>query len=552
MEIHAPSAPGRLFRSSRGPPRSPACLAATFLLALALVRPSRAAAYGDGAAIPFLLLPADNPWNTPVDTLPLDADSAGFIAHMSPATGLHPDFGTVWEGARIGIPYVVVPGQQPKVAVRFPTCRRRERPGALPGALRRAGGGCRRPYADGDRHVLVLDADEQKLYELYRAYRQADGSWNAELGGRLRPDLQRAAARPDGPRRTRPACRSSPASRGTTRWSAEGVLDHALRFTVAPTQRSYGYPATHFASSSTDLDLPPMGLRVRLRADFDIGGFPALVQTILRGLKKYGMMVADNGSDWYVSGAPDSRWDDDALRALDRVTGGDFEVVDTRALVPGAFYVSLPATATAREGARWTRIGGFFDGAGALWTATVDYAAGGGAEALALTAGGDGQSGAFSSRHTWPDDGRRTVTVAVSSETARPASALVAVTVRNVAPSVAGGQGARVRAGTRLARTCSFRDPGADVWKGWVKYGDGTARRALRIRADKTFIFTPLRGAARPPLHRHAVRDGRRRRPRRGPLCSDGPLTAAGMCTRAVRSEAARADVGGEARRRLW
>ncbi len=243
-----------------------------------------------------------------------------------------------------------------------------------------------------------------------------------------------------------------------------------------------------------------MGLRVRLRADFDVSGYPAVVQTILRGLKKYGMMVADNGADWYVGGAPDARWDDEALHSLEGVTGGDFEVIDSRALLPGAFYVSLPATATAREGAAWTRSGSFFDGAGASWSATVDYDAGGGDEPLALTGGGEDQSGAFALSHTWPDDGRRDVGVTVTNEVVKAASATVSVTVRNVAPRIAGGADVRVRAGTRFSRTCSFRDPGADAWKGWVSYGDGTARRALRVRADKTFRLS----------HRFAGPRGRR------------------------------------------
>ena len=357
-------------------------LAATLLVALVLAPPSRAAAYGAGAAIPFLILPADNPWNTPVDALPLDANSAGYIAHMNPSTGLHPDFGTVWEGARIGIPYIVVSGTQPKVPIHFTAYGAESDPGPYPVPFDAPVEGAGGRYEDGDRHVLVLDAEDQKLYELYRAYRQADGSWNADSGAVF--DLTSNALRPAG--WTSADAAGLPILPGLARYDeivGEGVLDHALRFTMATTQRSCVYPATHFASSSTDLDLPPMGLRVRLRADFDMSGFPPVVQTILRGLKKYGMMVADNGSDWYVSGAPDSRWDDDALRALDRVTGADFEVVDTRALVPGAFYVTLPATATAREGVPWTGMGGFFDAAGALWTATVDYAAGGGAEPLA-------------------------------------------------------------------------------------------------------------------------------------------------------------------------
>jgi hypothetical protein len=342
------------------------------------------------------------------------------------------------------------------------------------------------PHADGDRHVLVLDADQRVLYELYHAYRQADGSWNAHSGAVF--DLTSNALRPDG--WTSADAAGLPILPGLARYDeivGEGVLDHALRFTVSRTRRGYVYPATHFASSSTDQDLPPMGLRVRLRADFDVSGFPAEVQTILRGLKKYGMMVADNGADWYVSGAPDARWDDDALRALGRVKGSDFEVVDSRALLPGAFYVSLPARATAREGARWACAGGFFDGSGARWTATVDYAAGAGGELLALRDGGQGQSGAFTLAHTWPDDGCRQVRVVVTDGLARSASATVGVAVRNVAPKVSGGADARVRAGARFTRTCSFRDPGTDAWKGWVTYGDGTARQALRLRAGKTF-----------------------------------------------------------------
>ena len=474
-------------------------LAAALLLSAALAAPSRAVAYGDGAVIPFLLLPADNPWNTPVDALPLDANSADYIAHMSPSTGLHPDFGTVWEGTRIGIPYVVVPGTQPKVPISFSYSGESD-PGPYPippdAPVEGAGG----PYADGDRHVLVLDADNKKLYEVYDAHKQADGSWKAGSGAVF--DLTSNALRPDG--WTSADAAGLPILPGLARYDeivGEGVLDHALRFTVADTQRAYVYPATHYASSSTDTDLPPMGLRVRLKADFDSSGFPPVVQTILRGLKKYGMMVADNGSDWYVSGAPDSRWNDEALHALGGVTGRDFEVVDSRALQAGAFYVSLPATATVREGARWTCAGGFFDGAGALWTATVDYAGGAGDEPLALTPGGEGQSGAFALSQTWPDDGRRSVRVAVTNELVRTATATVAVTVRNVAPKVAGGPDARVRAGARLTRTCSFRDPGADVWKGWVSYGDGTARRALRLRADKTFLLS----------HRFTRPTGRRR-----------------------------------------
>jgi PKD domain len=472
-----------------------ALLVAVLLVALAGAAPARAAEYGDGAPIPFLLLPADNPWNTRVDTLPLDPNSADYIAHMSPGTGLHPDFGTVWEGARIGIPYIVVPGTQPKVPIHFTEYGDESDPGPYPIPPSAPVEGVGGPFGDGDRHVLVLDADNQVLYELYHGYKQADGSWNAGSGAVF--DLTSNALRPEG--WTSCDAAGLPILPGLARYDeivGEGVLDHALRFTVSQSQQACVYPATHYASDSSDPDLPPMGLRVRLRADFDVSGFPPVVQTLLRGLKKYGMMVADNGADWYVGGAPDPRWDDEALHSLDQVTGADFEVVDSRALLPGAFSVSLPATATAREGTPWARAGSFFDGAGALWTATVDYdGAGGGAGPAPLSLAADKS---FELTQTWPDDGRRTVRVVVTSDLAQTAEAMLAVNVQNVAPKVKAGAHARVRAGARFTRTCSFADPGADTWTAWAKYGDGSARRALRLRADKTFRlahrFPPARG----------------------------------------------------------
>jgi hypothetical protein len=474
-------------------------LLAGFTAAGVAAAPAGAQDYGAGAAIPFLILPADNPWNTPVDSLPLDPGSAQYIAHMSPSTGLHPDFGTKWEGAAIGIPYAVVRGTQPKVPIHFTAYGSESDPGPYPipadAPVEGAGG----PYADGDRHVLVLDADNKVLYELYHAYKQADGSWNADSGAVF--DLKSDALRPDG--WTSADAAGLPILPGLARYDeivGEGVLDHALRFTVGTTQRAHVYPATHDAGGTDDPSYPPMGLRVRLKADFDISGFPPVVQTILKGLKKYGMMVADNGADWYVGGAPDPRWDDDALHALDGVTGRDFEVVDSRALLPGSFYVSLPAKASAREGAAWTCAGGFFDGAGASWTATADYGAGAAPGPLDLTGGGDGQSRAFTLSNTWPDDGHRAVQVTVTNEFVRTATATVDVTVRNVAPKVVGGANAKVRAGAGFRRTCTFRDPGADTWKGWVSYGDGTARRALHLRADKSFALS----------HRFAGSRGRR------------------------------------------
>jgi hypothetical protein len=458
--------------------------ALTALLFAALtsgVLPAGAAAtsYGAKAPIPFLLLPPDNPWNTRVDTLPLDPNSADYIAHMAPGTGLHPDFGTVWGGAPIGIPYVVVPGDQPKVPIDFSYSEESD-PGPYPippdAPVEGAGGW----LDDGDRHVLVLDPDNQRLYEVYDAHRDG-GHWHAGSGAVF--DLTSNALRPDG--WTSADAAGLPILPGLVRYDEavdEGVIDHALRFTVETTQRAYVYPATHFASDETDPDLPPMGLRVRLKASFDVSGFPAELRVVLQALKTYGMMVADNGADWYVSGSPDARWDDEALSAIRQVKGSDFEVVDSSLLVPEAFSVSLPGTAMVHEGDAWTLGGSFVDAGGSAWTATVDYGAG--PEPLSLA-----PDRTFELVHTWLDDGTYRVPVKVTSDLARMAAASVAVSVVNVAPRVRAGGKANVSAGALLTRHGSFADPGADTWTGAVDWGDGSARAVLRLRADKTFAL---------------------------------------------------------------
>jgi hypothetical protein len=403
---------------------SAAALAAAVML-LSSAAPVAAASYGSGAPIPFRLFPADSAWNEPVDKLPLDPNSAAYIAHMAPGTGLHPDFGTVWDGAAIGIPYVVVSAAQAKVPVRFTEYGDESDPGPYSVPANAPVEGAGGSYADGDRHVLVLDTGNQKLYELYHAVKQPDGSWNAGSGAIW--DLTSNKLRPAG--WTSADAAGLPILPGLARYDeivTEGVLDHALRFTMSATQRKYVYPATHYASDSTDPSLPPMGLRLRLKASFDISGFPPAVQVILRGLKKYGMMVADNGSDWYVGGAPDPRWDDDALHTLDRVKGSDFEVVDSRALLPGAFYVALKSNATVRHGRVWSRRGSVHDPSGSQWTTTVTYGDGSARRALALTVGG-----AFSLAHRYRRAHHRyIVTVTARDERGLTAIAHVRVRVR--------------------------------------------------------------------------------------------------------------------------
>ena len=459
------------------------------LVAGALPAPVSALEYGAGAPIPFLLFPVDNPWNARVDALPLDPNSADYIAHMEPDTGLHPDFGTVWGNAPIGIPYVVVPGDQPKVPIDFYYPDESD-PGPYPippdAPVEGAGG-----WLDGgDRHVLVLDPEHQLLYEVYDARKDGD-RWHAGSGAVF--DLTSNALRPDG--WTSADAAGLPILPGLARYDEvveEGVIDHALRFTVATTQRAYVYPATHFASDETDPDLPPMGLRLRLKAGYDISGFPREVRVVLQALKTYGMMVADNGADWYVGGAPDPRWDDEALSAIRAVRGSDFEVVDSSYLVPKAFTVSLPESGMAREGDRWTTTGSFIDESGSAWTATADYGAG--PAPLALDAGKT-----FDLAYTWLDDGTYRVPVTVVSDLARSAEASVAVAVVNVAPRVRAGGKANVTSGAPLTRRGAFADPGADTWNGAVDWGDGSARTALRLRADKTFALdAPLSAHARP------------------------------------------------------
>jgi hypothetical protein len=277
------------------------------------------------------LFPDDNPWNRDVSADPVDAASATLIAACG-QRNLHPDFGTVWNGAPIGIPYVVVTGQQPRVPVTFDYASESD-PGPYPvppDAPVEGGSG-----ANGDRHVLIIDRDNWVLYELFAA-RPVDGGtrWHAGSGAIF--DLRSNALRPAG--WTSADAAGLPILPGLVRYDEvvlQGEIRHALRFTCPTTRRAYVPPARHWASARTDANLPPMGMRVRLRADFDVSGFPPAVQVILRAMKTYGMFLADNGSGWFVSGAPDARWNDDELGALKRVPSSAFEVVRMDGLVVG-------------------------------------------------------------------------------------------------------------------------------------------------------------------------------------------------------------------------
>jgi hypothetical protein len=275
------------------------------------------------------IFPADNIWNTPIDSLPVSASSAAYINSIGSATGLHPDFGSgLWDGGPIGIPYVVVSGDQAKVNVTFDYADESEAgPYPIPLNPPIEGGA----DSTGDRHVLVLDAANRILYELWSAYPQTNGTWHAGSGAIFHLDGNQL--RPDG--WTSSDAAGLPVLPGLVRYDevAAGEIKHALRFTVQKTQRAYVWPARHYASSNTSTSLPPMGQRFRLRADFNVSGFPAAVQVILNAMKKYGLIVADNGSNWYISGVPDERWNNNDLATLGRVKGSDFEAVEISSLM---------------------------------------------------------------------------------------------------------------------------------------------------------------------------------------------------------------------------
>lgn len=299
-----------------------------------------AASLGNNAplhgAIPF---PADNAWNTSIASAPVDPNSANLIASIGLTTGLHPDFGSgTYAGAILGIPYVVVAGTQAPVKIVFTAYGDQSDKGPYPVPPTAPIEGYKpsgKPFS-GDRHVLVIDRDHNRLYEMWSAYPQADGSWKAGSGAVF--DLSSDIVRPGGkPGWTSADAAGLPIFPGLARYdeAASGVIRHALRFTVAHSRQAYVPPATHWASSSTDPNLPPMGMRVRLKASYVIpASFSKPTRAILQALKTYGMIVADNGSNWFISGAPSPHWDNTALvTELRQVTGSDFEVVQMTGVV---------------------------------------------------------------------------------------------------------------------------------------------------------------------------------------------------------------------------
>ena len=292
---------------------------------------------GGAAAPPKLagcpVFPASSVWNTPVDQLPVAANSAQLIASIGTGDHVHADFGSgLYDGSRIGIPFVAVHGTRtPKSHVTFDYADESDKgPYPIPANVPIEGAPAH--ANEGDRHALIVDRDSCRLYELY-ALRRTGGGYAAGSGAIF--DLRSNRLRPAG--WTSADAAGLPILPGLARWdgdAATGSIDHALRFTVERTRRAYIYPARHFASSSTDPALPPMGLRVRLKAGVDIASLPRQARIVAQAMKTYGLILADNGSNWYVSGAPSPHWSNDELHALGRLSGADFEVVDTSRLRP--------------------------------------------------------------------------------------------------------------------------------------------------------------------------------------------------------------------------
>jgi hypothetical protein len=271
------------------------------------------------------VFPRENPWNTDISNEDTDPNSDNLIASIGNDIHLHPDFGTVWDNAPVGIPFNVVGSNQPLLPVTFQYNSESDAgPYPIPSDAFIESG--------SDRHVLVIDTVGLILYELYNAVHIKNG-WNAGSGAIF--DLTSNDLRPD--YWTSADAAGLPIFPGLVRYEEvveKSEINHALRFTVSNSRNAFIHPATHAASNSNDVNYPPMGMRVRLKAGFDISEFSPHVQVILTALKKYGMFVADNGSNWYISGAPDSRWNDDELGELKSIAGSNFEVVKMGNVIP--------------------------------------------------------------------------------------------------------------------------------------------------------------------------------------------------------------------------
>jgi len=392
------------------------------------------------------IFPADNIWNTPVDTLPVAANSATYVNTIGASSPTHADFGSgLYDGAPIGIPWITVPGTQTKYPVTFDYADESDPgPYAIPLSAPIEGGSA----STGDRHAIAIDTDNCILYELYSAYPQAS-SWQAGSGVIF--NLKSNALRPAG--WTSADAAGLPMEPGLARYDevAAGEIRHALRFTVPKTQKAYVWPARHYASSLTGAQYPPMGQRFRLKASFDISGFPADVQVILRALKKYGMILADNGSAWYISGAPDEGWNNDNLSTMRKIPGSAYEAVDESSLMidansgqarqAGVSVSVSPTSAMVAAGASQQFTATVQNASDSPVTWSVNGVTGGTASTGTIDA-----NGLYRAPAEAPASG--TVQVQATSVAAPSASASAMVTIENAAPVITSVTPARVTEGT--------------------------------------------------------------------------------------------------------
>jgi hypothetical protein len=273
----------------------------------------------------FVPFPASSLWNTNIANAPVDPNSAAIINFIGSNTPLHPDFGSgLYNGQTIGIPYIVVPGNQPLANINYTEYGDESDPGPMPIPLNAQVEGYPNPD-DGDRHVLVIDKGNCWLYELYYAFKQGPGQWNAGSGAVW--DLEANEQRPY--TWTSADAAGLPIFPGLVRYDevAAGAINHAIRVTLQYSQQAFTPPASHWAPNSSNQYAAPMGMRLRLKASFDISGFPREDQVILTALKHYGIIMADNGSSMFITGSVDPRWNNDHLGQLRQVTASNFEVL---------------------------------------------------------------------------------------------------------------------------------------------------------------------------------------------------------------------------------
>jgi hypothetical protein len=296
--------------------------------AAARSRPARARSAGGAVEYGCPILPSEDPLNQEIADAPVNPNSAAYVASIGLGAHLHPDFGTE---PSYGIPYTVVGPEQKQVPIKFTAYGSESNPGPypIPPTAPIEGGGKK---GHGDKHVLVVQEGTCKLFELYDAHRKGAG-WAAASGAVF--NLRSDALRPEG--WTSADAAGLPIFPLLARYPevATGQIDHALRVTVPETQDGYIHPATHYASTSSSPDLPPMGLRLRLKASYSLAGFSGESLVILVALKRYGLIVADNGSPWFITGAPNPHWNDDNLEQIKRVPGSEFEAVETGSILRG-------------------------------------------------------------------------------------------------------------------------------------------------------------------------------------------------------------------------